>query len=42
MNTHDMIHALMESNDLTRTQANKVVTLFFDQMAEALANGKPF
>ena len=41
MNKQDLIHALMDSADLTKTQANQVITLFFNQVANALSNGTP-
>jgi integration host factor subunit beta len=39
MNKIDLIQALKDTNQLTKTEAEKIVTLFFDQMAEALAKG---
>jgi integration host factor subunit beta len=39
MNKIDLIQALKDTNQLTKTEAEKIVTLFFDQMAEALARG---
>ena len=39
MNKIDLIQALKNSNNLSRLEAEKIVTLFFDQMAEALAQG---
>jgi integration host factor subunit beta len=39
MNKLDLIQALKNSNNLSRSEAEKIVTLFFDQMAEALAQG---
>jgi integration host factor subunit beta len=39
MNKVDLIQALKNSNNLSRLEAEKIVTLFFDQMAEALAQG---
>jgi integration host factor subunit beta len=39
MNKIDLIQALKNSNNLSRSEAEKIVTLFFDQMAEALAIG---
>jgi integration host factor subunit beta len=39
MNKVDLIQALKDSNNLTRSEAEKIVTLFFDKMAEALAKG---
>jgi integration host factor subunit beta len=40
MNKVDLIQALKDSNNLTKTEAEKIVTLFFDKMAEALAQGE--
>ena len=40
MNKAVLILALKDSNILSRLEAEKVVTLFFDQMAEALAQGE--
>ena len=40
MNKTELILALKDSNNLSRLEAEKVVTLFFDQMAEALAQGE--
>ena len=39
MNKLDLIQALKDSNQLTKSEAEKIVTLFFDQMAEALGQG---
>ncbi len=39
MNKIDLIQALKDSNQLTKSEAEKIVTLFFDQMADALAKG---
>ena len=39
MNKIDLIQALKDSNHLSRSEAEKIVTLFFDKMAEALAKG---
>ena len=39
MNKRDLIEALAKEVGLTKAQAKKAVELFFDQMAEALANG---
>ena len=39
MNKIELIQALKDSNNLTRSEAEKIVTLFFDKMAEALAKG---
>jgi integration host factor subunit beta len=40
MNKFDLIQALKNSNNLSRSEAEKIVTLFFNQMAEALAQGE--
>jgi integration host factor subunit beta len=37
MNKTELILALKDSNNLTKSEAEKIVTLFFDKMAEALA-----
>jgi integration host factor subunit beta len=37
MNKLDLIQALKDTNNLTKTEAEKIVTLFFDKMSEALA-----
>jgi len=39
MNKVDLIQALKDTNNLTKTEAEKIVTLFFDNMSEALAQG---
>ena len=39
MNRVDLIQALKDSNSLSRSEAEKIVSLFFDQMANALAKG---
>ena len=39
MNKVDLIQALKDSSNLSRSEAEKIVTLFFDKMAEALAKG---
>jgi integration host factor subunit beta len=39
MNKVELIQALKDSNNLTRSEAEKIVTLFFDQMSETLAQG---
>jgi integration host factor subunit beta len=39
MNKVDLIQTLKDSNNLTRSEAERIVSLFFDQMAEALAKG---
>ena len=40
MNKIDLIQALKDSNHLSKLEAEKIVTLFFNQMAEALAQGE--
>ena len=40
MNKIDLIQALKDSNNLYKSEAEKIVTLFFNQMAEALAKGE--
>jgi len=40
MNKIDLIQALKVSNNLSKSEAEKIVTLFFNQMAEALAQGE--
>jgi len=40
MNKPDLIQALKDTNHLTKTEAEKIVTLFFDKMAVALATGE--
>ena len=39
MNKVDLIQVLKNSNNLSRLEAEKIVTLFFDKMADALAQG---
>ena len=39
MNKVDLIQALKDSNNLSRSEAEKIVTLFFDKIVEALAKG---
>ena len=39
MNKIDLIQALKNSNNFSRSEAEKIVTLFFDKMADALAKG---
>jgi integration host factor subunit beta len=39
MNKIDLIQALKDSNNLPKSDAEKIVTLFFDKMADALAQG---
>ena len=40
MNKADLITALTNETDLTESDAESVVNLFFNQMANALANGE--
>ena len=40
MNKIDLIQALKDSNHLSRSEAEKIVNLFFDKMADALAQGE--
>ena len=37
MNKIDLIQALKDSNHLSKSEAETVINLFFDKMAEALA-----
>jgi integration host factor subunit beta len=39
MNKIDLIQALKDSNNLSRSEAERIVNLFFDKMADALAKG---
>jgi len=39
VNKAELIEALAKENGLSKAQAKKAVDLFFDEMAEALANG---
>ena len=39
MNKIDLIEALKDEANLTKVEAKKVVDLFFDEMAKALAKG---
>ena len=39
MNKVELIQALKDSNHLSKSEAETVVNLFFDQMADALAKG---
>jgi integration host factor subunit beta len=39
MNKPDLIQALKDSNNLTKSEAEKIVTLFIDEMSEALSQG---
>jgi len=40
MNKIELIQALKDSNHLSKSEAEKIVTLFFDKMAEVLAQGE--
>jgi integration host factor subunit beta len=40
MNKIDLIQALKDSNNLSKSEAETVINLFFDKMAEALAHGE--
>jgi integration host factor subunit beta len=40
MNKADLILALKDSSNLSRSEAERIVNLFFNQMAEALAQGE--
>jgi integration host factor subunit beta len=40
MNKADLITAFKNETDLTKSEAESVVNLFFNQMANALANGE--
>jgi len=40
MNKADLITALKNESNLTKSEAESVVNLFFDQMANALASGE--
>jgi integration host factor subunit beta len=39
MNKPDLIQALKDSNNLTKSEAETVINLLFDKMADALAKG---
>ena len=39
MNKVDLIQALKDSNNLSKSEAETVINLFFDQVADALAQG---
>lgn len=39
MNKYDFIETLSKETNLTKTQADQVVDLFFDEMSKALAAG---
>jgi len=40
MNKIDLIQALKDSNHLSKSEAEAVINLFFDKMADALAQGE--
>ena len=40
MNKVDLIQALKDSNHLSKSEAETVINLFFDKMAETLAQGE--
>ena len=40
MNKVDLIQALKDTNNLPKSEAEMIVTLFFDKMADALAQGE--
>jgi integration host factor subunit beta len=40
MNKIDLIQALRDSNHLSKSEAEAVINLFFDKMAEALIKGE--
>ena len=40
MNKIDLIQALKDSNHLSKSEAERIVALFFDKMADALAQGE--
>ena len=40
MNKIDLIQALKDSNNLSKSEAEAVINLFFDKMADALAQGE--
>jgi integration host factor subunit beta len=39
MNKSDLVEALSEGEDLTRTKSEEIVNLLFDEMSDALAAG---
>ena len=39
MNKVDLIQALKDSNNLSKSEAERIVALFFDKMTNALAQG---
>ena len=40
MNKLDLIQALKDTNNLTKSEAEAVINLFFNKMADALAKGE--
>ena len=40
MNKVELIQALKDSNNLSKSEAEAVINLFFDKMADALAQGE--
>jgi nucleoid DNA-binding protein len=40
MNKADLIQTLKDANNLSKSDTDKIVALFFDKMAEALAQGE--
>ena len=40
MNKIELIQALKDSNNLPKSEAETVINLFFDQIADALAQGE--
>ena len=40
MNKMDLIKALNDKFDITKVEAARVVSMFFDEMTNALANGE--
>jgi integration host factor subunit beta len=40
MNKADLVNALKNKNGFTRQQAERIVDIFFNTMAEALSNGE--
>jgi integration host factor subunit beta len=40
MNKIELIQALKDSNNLSRSEAETIINLFFDKMADALAQGE--
>ena len=40
MNKIELIQSLKDSNHLSKSEAETVITLFFDKMADALAQGE--